>query len=99
MPCLPLIFQAVEIDGEPYWDGGSMGNPRLLPLIAECNSGDIVFVRISPLSRRGALRTAPTVLNRLNEITMNASLRHELRLIGAPTGRELSSFRQKPLRA
>src|SRR6056297_496938 len=29
--CLPQMFQAVEIDGEPYWDGGYMGNPVLFP--------------------------------------------------------------------
>jgi predicted acylesterase/phospholipase RssA len=26
--CLPLMFQGVEIDGEHYWSGGYMGNPR-----------------------------------------------------------------------
>src|SRR6201993_2464878 len=26
--CLPPYFQAVEIDGEHYWDGGDFGNPR-----------------------------------------------------------------------
>ena len=25
--CLPTMFQAIEIDGEPYWDGGYAGNP------------------------------------------------------------------------
>ena len=25
--CLPTMFQAVEIDGESYWDGGYAGNP------------------------------------------------------------------------
>ena len=25
--CLPTMFQAIEIDGEPYWDGGYSGNP------------------------------------------------------------------------
>ena len=25
--CLPTMFQAVEIDGESYWDGGYSGNP------------------------------------------------------------------------
>jgi NTE family protein len=33
--CLPQLFQAVEIDGEPYWDGGFAGNPTLVPLITE----------------------------------------------------------------
>ena len=31
--CLPMVFQAVEIEGEPYWDGGYSGNPALTPLI------------------------------------------------------------------
>jgi NTE family protein len=26
--CLPFMFQAVEIDGEHYWDGGYMGIRR-----------------------------------------------------------------------
>jgi NTE family protein len=30
--CLPYLFQAVEIGGAPYWDGGYMGNPALFPL-------------------------------------------------------------------
>jgi len=77
----PLVFQAVEIDGKPYWDGGYMGNPPLCPLIEQCDSGDIVIVPINPIVRDRPLRTAPAILNRLNEITMNASLQHELRLI------------------
>ena len=79
--CLPLVFQAIEIDGEPYWDGGYMGNPPLFPLINECDSRDIVIVEINPLNRNGPLWTATTINNRLNEIAMNASLRHELRMI------------------
>ena len=31
--CLPPYFQAVEIDGEHYWDGGYLGNPAIYPLI------------------------------------------------------------------
>ena len=36
--CLPTMFQAIEIDGEPYWDGGYAGNPTITPLIRECAS-------------------------------------------------------------
>src|SRR6185295_14763256 len=25
--CLPIMFRAVEINGESYWDGGYLGNP------------------------------------------------------------------------
>ena len=33
--CLPHLFQAVEIEGEPYWDGGYLTNPPLWPLTGE----------------------------------------------------------------
>ena len=29
--CLPMLFKAVEIDGELYWDGGYSGNRRCIP--------------------------------------------------------------------
>src|SRR5579863_3152943 len=43
--CLPQFFQAVVIDGEPYWDGGYMGNPSIWPLIYNCDSRDVVIVQ------------------------------------------------------
>jgi NTE family protein len=77
--CLPLLFRAVEIDGEAYWDGGYVGNPSLLPLIAESPAHDLVLVQINP-SRRERLPTSPQeILDRLNEITFNSSLIKELR--------------------
>ena len=51
--CLPFMFQAVEIDGEGYWDGGYMGNPAIYPLIYHCDSADVVVVHINPLASRG----------------------------------------------
>ena len=42
--CLPFVFQAVEIDGEPYWDGGYTGNPALYPLIYDSHALDILLV-------------------------------------------------------
>ena len=50
--CLPTVFQAVEIDGVPYWDGGYMGNPALFPLFYETMTDDILLVQINPLERR-----------------------------------------------
>ncbi|MBA3058333.1 MAG: patatin-like phospholipase family protein [Gammaproteobacteria bacterium] len=77
--CLPLVFRAVEIDGEAYWDGGYLGNPSLLPLIAESPAHDLLLVQINP-SRRDTLPTMPQdILDRLNEITFNSSLVKELR--------------------
>ncbi len=79
--CLPLMFQAVEIDGVPYWDGGYMGNPALYPFFNSCASNDVVLVQINPIERKTTPRTAREILNRVNEITFNSSLLKELRAI------------------
>ncbi len=47
--CLPFLFQAVTIDGEPYWDGGYMGNPAIFPLIYGAETTDVVIVQVNPL--------------------------------------------------
>lgn len=79
--CLPLLFQSVEIDGEPYWDGGYMGNPPLFPLFDTEQTRDIVIVQINPIERPGAPRSSRDILARMNEITFNSSLLLELRAI------------------
>ena len=79
--CLPLLFQAVEIDGVPYWDGGFMGNPVLFPFYNTCESDDIVIVQINPVERKGTPQSAREILDRVNEITFNSSLLRELRAI------------------
>jgi NTE family protein len=79
--CLPFLFQAVEIGGEQYWDGGYMGNPALYPLFSRTQSRDIVIVHINPIVRPQLPTTVPEIENRLNEITFNSSLLRELRAI------------------
>src|SRR5262245_37625616 len=79
--CLPTLFQAVEIDGEPYWDGGYAGNPTITPLVRECQSQDTILVQINPIERPGTPRTARDILDRLNEVSFNAVLLKELRMI------------------
>lgn len=80
--CLPTMFQAVEIDGEAYWDGGYMGNPALFPLVDECDARDMLIVQINPIERDELPTTAAEIANRVNEITFNASLIKELRSLG-----------------
>ena len=80
--CLPTLFQAVEVDGEAYWDGGFMGNPALFPLVDECDARDMVIVQINPIERDELPTTAADIANRVNEITFNASLIKELRSLG-----------------
>ncbi|WP_339118364.1 patatin-like phospholipase family protein [Halomonas sp. BMC6] len=79
--CLPFMFQAVEIDGEAYWDGGYMGNPALFPLMEECSARDILLVQINPIRREELPTSASAIMNRLNEITFNAALIKEVRMI------------------
>ncbi|MGH7103902.1 MAG: patatin-like phospholipase family protein, partial [Acetobacteraceae bacterium] len=79
--CLPTMFQAIEIDGEAYWDGGYAGNPTLTPLVRETDSDDTILVPINPLERPGTPRSAGEILNRLNEISFNAATLKELRMI------------------
>jgi len=80
--CLPLLFRAVEIDGQAYWDGGYVANPSLLPLIAESPSSDLVLVQINPSCRTSVPTRGADILDRLNEITFNSSLVKELQTIG-----------------
>lgn len=79
--CLPFLFQAVEIDGEAYWDGGYMGNPALYPLIYHAGCTDIAIVHINPVERPDLPYSASEIYNRINEISFNGSLLAELRAI------------------
>jgi NTE family protein len=79
--CLPTMFQAVEIDGEHYWDGGYVGNPTITPLVRECDSNDTILVQINPIVRDGVPKTARDIMNRLNEVAFNSPLVKELRMI------------------
>lgn len=77
--CLPHLYQAVEIDGVPYWDGGYMGNPSLFPFHGETGTNDIVVIQINPIERKGVPKTPMDIQNRMSEISFNSSLLKELR--------------------
>ena len=79
--CLPLLFKAVEIDGEHYWDGGYSGNPALHPLIYKTDCADVLLVQINPIEHQGVPDSASEIMERMNEITFNAALLSELRAI------------------
>lgn len=84
--CLPTMFQAVEIEGEAYWDGGFSGNPALMPLIRECRSHDTILVQINPIRRPEPPRSARDIQNRLNEVAFNSVLIKELRALALVRG-------------
>lgn len=79
--CLPAMHQAVEIEGEVYWDGGYSGNPTMTPLVRECVSDDTILVAINPVERPGIPKSAREIFNRLNEVSFNAVLLKELRMM------------------
>lgn len=78
---LPLLFHAVEVEGQHYWDGGFVGNPALHPLFYECESPDLVLIQISPLKRTAVPKSAFEIQDRMSEISFNASLASEMRAI------------------
>ena len=83
--CLPPYFQAVEIDGEHYWDGGYLGNPAIFPLIYRKGSQDVIVVQVTAIRRDELPASAADVLHRINEISFNSSLMREMRAIAFAT--------------
>lgn len=79
--CLPLLFQAVELDGQYYWDGGYSGNPALLPLILEGRAQDLLMVRLCPRWHPDVPTRPAEILERASEFGFNAGFLRELQVI------------------
>ena len=79
--CLPFLYQAVEIDGNTYWDGGYMGNPALFPLFYLTDARDVLIVHINPIVRVGTPTNPHDIEDRVNEISFNSALIKELRAV------------------
>ena len=79
--CLPSMFQAVEIGGDHYWDGGYMGNPPFFPIIYNCASADVLLIMINPIQTKQVPQTAQAILDRINTLSFNSSLMREMRAI------------------
>ncbi|MDN0073476.1 patatin-like phospholipase family protein [Crenobacter sp. SG2303] len=77
--CLPTLHHAVEIDGEPYWDGAYAANPAVFPLFYECRSDDIMLVLLTPLQHENTPRSAQEIRDRALEIAFSSSFLHEMR--------------------
>ena len=78
---LPQVYQAVEIGGEHYWDGGYTGNPALAPLYLRTTATDIIVVGINPIVRAEVPRTARAIIDRVDEIGFNAAFMSEVAAI------------------
>jgi len=78
--CLPTIHHAVEIDGEPYWDGGYSANPAVFPLFYDCDSRDVLLVLLSPLRHRSTPSTVDEIEARVAEMAFSANFMREMRM-------------------
>jgi NTE family protein len=79
--CIPSVFQAVEINGEYFWDGGFMGNPPIFPIIYNCASTDVLLIMVNPIHIEQVPRNAQAILDRINTLSFNSSLMREMRAI------------------
>ncbi|MBC7445591.1 MAG: patatin-like phospholipase family protein [Polaromonas sp.] len=78
--CLPTMARPVEIEGEPYWDGGYAANPAVYPLFYECKSSDIVMVLLTPLAHKGTPRSAQEIKDRVLELAFNSTFLREMQM-------------------
>ncbi len=87
--CLPLLHHAIEIDGEPYWDGGYAANPPLIPLVHASAAPHVLIVQVTPNVSNRLPTTTGEIAARIEQIQFNATLNTELealkfgKLIGA----------------
>jgi NTE family protein len=79
--CLPQLFQAVEVEGEFFWDGGYSGNPPIFPLIYMGGGPDILIVQLNPINIPEVPRDMRAILDRINTLAFNSSLMREMRMI------------------
>jgi NTE family protein len=79
--CLPAFHRTVEVDGEPYWDGGYSGNPPVFPLIFDCEAADVLVVMLHPTRHELDLGNAEAIRERALELSFNAAFLREMRAI------------------
>ena len=79
--CLPRLHRAVDIDGEPYWDGGYAANPAVFPLVRHCAARDILLVLLTPLEWARTPRSAREITGRSAEFAFSAHFMREMRLL------------------
>ncbi|HSI50318.1 MAG TPA: patatin-like phospholipase family protein [Ideonella sp.] len=81
--CLPTVFRAVEIDGEPHWDGGYSANPPVLPLLQAGRARDTLLLLLNPLQHAGPLRSAAQIQHRALDMSFHGAFLREMSLLAA----------------
>ncbi len=79
---LPPAFPAVEIDGEPYWDGGIVSNTPLEYILDSRPHEDTLVFQVDLWSARGARpKTMMDVLERIKDIRYSSRTRHGTQMV------------------
>jgi NTE family protein len=81
--CLPLLHHAIELDGEPYWDGGYAANPPLVPLVRASAAAQILIVQVTPSTTERLPASPREIARRIEQIQFNATLNSELEALKA----------------
>jgi NTE family protein len=76
--CLPLVHHTIEVNGEPYWDGGYVANPPLIPLVLASDAANLLIVQVTPNSSERVPKTPRDIAKRLDQINFNSTLNAEL---------------------
>ena len=79
--CLPLIHRTIEVDGEPYWDGGYSANPPLIPLVQASDAANILVVQVTPARSDRLPETPREIVKRLDQINFNSTLNAEIEAV------------------
>lgn len=90
--CLPKIHHTIEIDGQPYWDGGYSANPAVFPLFYGCDSSDVLLVLLSPIQHAGTLRSVEEIEARIGELAFSAHFMREMRTFAQATAYSRPGF-------
>ncbi len=103
--CLPMLYKAVKIGDNHYWDGGFSANPELLTLARQTKAHDTLVVLLNPTSRAAVPTQAADILGQINRITFNQPLLRDVREIlsiraalAGPQGVLLSGERKRVAR-
>ncbi|MBC7917155.1 MAG: patatin-like phospholipase family protein, partial [Rhodoferax sp.] len=79
--CLPKVHPTVEIEGEPYWDGGYAANPAVFPLIYDCESSDIMVVLLAPHHHHETPHTMEDIDARIQDFGFKTHFLREMQMI------------------
>jgi NTE family protein len=77
--CLPMLYKAVKIGDNHYWDGGFAANPDLVTLPRVAKAKDTLVVLLNPTSRAAVPTQAADILGQINQITFNQPLLRDVR--------------------